>query len=91
MFNTHPVAAAIRSGRFDSLDNAILSGRKDGMVSLDESIRRLLQDERIDEAVTTLHESIGFCGAVSRLQTLITIRCMGCIEGWVWGSGVGDL
>ena len=51
MFNTHPVAAAIRSGRFDSLDNAILSGRKDGMVSLDESIRRLLQDERIDEAV----------------------------------------
>lgn len=49
MYNTHPVAAAIRTGRFDSLDNAILAGRKDGMISLDESVRRLYDDERIDE------------------------------------------
>ena len=51
MYNTHPVAAAIRSGRFDSLDNAILSGRKEGMIALDESVRRLLQEERILESV----------------------------------------
>ena len=47
MYNTHPIAAAIRTGRFDSLDNAILAGRKDGMISLDESIKQLHEQERI--------------------------------------------
>lgn len=50
MFNTNPVAAAIRMGRVDSLDNAILTGRKDGMIALDESIRRLYQQQRITRA-----------------------------------------
>ena len=50
MFNTNPVAAAIRLGRVDSLDNAILTGRKEGMIALDESIKRLLRDGRITDA-----------------------------------------
>lgn len=49
MFNTNPVAAAIRTGRVDSLDNAILTGRKDGMIALDESVRRLFEEQRITE------------------------------------------
>ena len=51
MYNTHPVAAAIRTGRFDSLDNVILSGKKDGMTTLRESVRRLLEEERIGSSV----------------------------------------
>jgi twitching motility protein PilT len=51
MYNTHPIAAAIRTGRFDSLDNAILAGKKDGMVTLNESVKRLLQDDRISRSV----------------------------------------
>lgn len=50
MFNTNPIAAAIRLGRVDSLDNAILTGRKEGMIALDESIKRLLRDGRITDA-----------------------------------------
>lgn len=51
MYNTHPVAAAIRTGRFDSLDNVILSGKKDGMIPLRDSIRRLREEERISAEV----------------------------------------
>ena len=47
MYNTNAVAAAIRMGRVDSLDNAILTGRKDGMLPLDDSIKRLLTEGRI--------------------------------------------
>lgn len=50
MFNTNPVAAAIRMGRVDSLDNAILTGRKEGMIALDESIKRLYKEERITQS-----------------------------------------
>ena len=57
MYNTHPVAAAIRTGRFDSLDNAILAGRKDGMIALDDSVRQLYEQERIDELSATRFSS----------------------------------
>ena len=50
MYNADPVAAAIRSARFDSIDNAILTGRKDGMIAFDESIKRLCKEERISES-----------------------------------------
>jgi twitching motility protein PilT len=50
MFNTNPVSAAIRMGRMDSLDNAILTGRKEGMITLDESVKRLYKAERISQA-----------------------------------------
>ncbi len=47
MLNTNPIAAAIRLGRIDSLDNAILTGRKDGMVVLDDSIGTLYREGKI--------------------------------------------
>jgi twitching motility protein PilT len=40
MFNNSPIAIAIRNGRMDSLDNTILTSRADGMITLNESIRR---------------------------------------------------
>ncbi len=50
MFNTNPVASAIRQGRFDNIDTAIVTGKKDGMIALDESINRLYQEGRISQA-----------------------------------------
>jgi twitching motility protein PilT len=50
MFNTNPIAASIRLGRIDSLDNAILTGRKEGMITLDESIKRLYGDRKVSQA-----------------------------------------
>ncbi|MFV1968967.1 MAG: type IV pilus twitching motility protein PilT [Pirellulaceae bacterium] len=47
MFNTSPVASAIRFGKIESIDNNILTGQGEGMLPLDESIRRLLRTEQI--------------------------------------------
>ncbi len=47
MFNIPAVGAAIRQGRLESIDTCIVTGRAEGMVSMDESIRRLLADSRI--------------------------------------------
>lgn len=47
MFNSTPVASAIRFGKIESIDTNIVTGRAEGMVSLDESIRRLLRAGRI--------------------------------------------
>lgn len=47
MFNTAPIASAIRSGKIESIDNNILTGRADGMITLNESVKRLFQDGRI--------------------------------------------
>lgn len=47
LINTLPVAAAIRMGRIDSIDNNILTGRADGMITLSESVKRLYQAKRI--------------------------------------------
>ena len=44
------VRAAIRAGKIESLDTAIQSGRKDGMVSLDACLRELVTQGRIDLA-----------------------------------------
>jgi twitching motility protein PilT len=49
MFNNLPVASAIRSGRIESIDDAILGGKVDGMMSLDESLRQLVQIGRISQ------------------------------------------
>ena len=43
MFNSTPIANGIRTGKLMSIDRYILSGRDEGMISLDESIKRLLQ------------------------------------------------
>lgn len=50
MFNTHPIASAIRQGKLESIDNCILTGRSDGMVTLEESMRRLMESGRIARA-----------------------------------------
>ena len=50
MFNTPAIGAAIRIGKLESIDNTILTGRADGMVSMDESIKRLLSTNRISRA-----------------------------------------
>ena len=47
LFRNSPIASAIRSGKSDSIDRNILTGRGDGMITFDESIKRLLQAGKI--------------------------------------------
>ncbi len=47
MINNNPVASAIRMGKLESVDTAIVTGRADGMISLDESLRRLAKSGAI--------------------------------------------
>lgn len=47
MFNNSPIASAIRFGKIETIDTNIVTGRASGMVSLDESIKRLLNAGRI--------------------------------------------
>jgi twitching motility protein PilT len=51
LWNTFPIASAIRGGKIESIDNYLLTGRDDGMVSFDESVRQLLRAEQITHAV----------------------------------------
>jgi twitching motility protein PilT len=51
MWNTYPIASAIRTAKVESIDNYILTGRDEGMVNFDESIRLLLKAEKITRAV----------------------------------------
>jgi twitching motility protein PilT len=51
LWNTYPIASAIRTGKVESIDNYLLTGQKDGMISLDESIRQLLRGEKITREV----------------------------------------
>jgi twitching motility protein PilT len=51
MWNTYPIASAIRTGKVESIDNYLLTGRDEGMVSFDESIRQLLRAEKITRSV----------------------------------------
>jgi twitching motility protein PilT len=48
MFNNSPISSAIRSAKLESIDNCILTGRAAGMITLDESVRRLLLAGKID-------------------------------------------
>lgn len=50
LWNTNPIAAAIRTGKLESIDNYLLSSREEGMVSFDESVRQLLRAEKITRA-----------------------------------------
>jgi twitching motility protein PilT len=51
MWNTYPIASAIRTGKVESIDNYLLAGRNEGMVSFDESVRVLLRDGKISRPV----------------------------------------
>ena len=47
LFNTLPVAAAVRQGKLESIDNNIQTGRSDGMQLLDDDIHRLWTEGRV--------------------------------------------
>ena len=51
MWNTYPIASAIRTGKVESIDNYLLTGRNEGMVSFDESIRLLLATGKVSREV----------------------------------------
>jgi twitching motility protein PilT len=51
MWNTYPIASAIRTGKVESIDNYLLTGRNEGMVSFDESVRLLLRAGKIGREV----------------------------------------
>jgi twitching motility protein PilT len=48
---THPVASAIRTGKVESIDNYLVTGRAEGMVTFDESVRQLLKAGKITRGV----------------------------------------
>ena len=49
LFNNTPIAQGIRTNKLLSIDNYILSGRDQGMVTLDESVKRLLEAGQISQ------------------------------------------
>ena len=51
LWNTYPIASAIRTGKVESIDNYLLTGRNEGMMSFDESVRLLLKEEKISREV----------------------------------------
>jgi twitching motility protein PilT len=68
MFNNTPIASAIRIGKIESIDNSILTGRAEGMVTLDESLKRLLQDGRIGRETARRYMSDGSRTRLSRTK-----------------------
>jgi twitching motility protein PilT len=55
LWNTYPIASAIRNGKLESIDNYLLTGRDEGMVCFDESIRQLLKAGKISRDVAEKH------------------------------------
>lgn len=51
LWNTNPVGAAIRQGKIESIDNCLLTGRAEGMIGFDESVRQLLRAGHIPPEV----------------------------------------
>jgi twitching motility protein PilT len=51
LWNTYPIASAIRQGKLESVDNYLLTGKEDGMLSFDESVRQLLRAGKITREV----------------------------------------
>jgi twitching motility protein PilT len=51
LWNTHPIASAIRTSKLESIDNYLLTGREEGMISFDESIRQLFRAGKITRKV----------------------------------------
>ncbi|MFO0852605.1 MAG: PilT/PilU family type 4a pilus ATPase [Gemmataceae bacterium] len=55
MWNTHPIASAIRNGKIESIDNYLVTGREEGMIGFDESVRQLYRAGRITRATAEQH------------------------------------
>lgn len=47
LWNTFPIASAIRVGKFESIDNYLQTGREQGMICFDDSVRQLLETGKI--------------------------------------------
>ena len=65
LWNTHPIASAIRSARIESIDNYLVTGREEGMVTFDESIRRLLASGKITQ--TAAEQNVSDTAVLNRL------------------------
>ncbi len=57
MWNTHPIASAIRTGKVESIDNYLVTGRAEGMIGFDEAVRQLLRAQKITRTVAEQHVS----------------------------------
>ncbi len=55
MFNNPAIGSAIRSGKLESIDNYILTGRSEGMITMDESIKRLVGSGAIRKDTAESH------------------------------------
>jgi twitching motility protein PilT len=55
LFNDHRIASGIRQGKIESIDNAILTGRAQGMLTLNESVKRLYAAQRISRETADRH------------------------------------
>lgn len=55
LWNTSPIAVAIRTGKVESIDNYLLTNRDDGMQSFDESLRLLLRAGKITRETAEQH------------------------------------
>jgi twitching motility protein PilT len=51
LWNTYPIASAIRTNKVESIDNYLITCRADGMISFDESVRQLLRAGKISREV----------------------------------------
>jgi twitching motility protein PilT len=51
LWNTNPIFSAIRNNKLESIDNYLLTGRDDGMISFDESVRSLFRDGKITREI----------------------------------------
>lgn len=51
MFTNSPIASAIRTGKLTSIDNYILTGRSEGMLTLDDSVKMLLYSGKVSRDV----------------------------------------
>jgi twitching motility protein PilT len=51
LWNTYPIASAIRTGKVEGIDNYLVTCRDDGMVCFDESVRQLLRAGKISREV----------------------------------------
>ncbi len=55
MHVNHPVRVGIRFGKIESIESAIQTGRRDGLVSLDESLQNLVSTGRISIETARRH------------------------------------
>jgi twitching motility protein PilT len=51
LWNIHPIANAIRQNKLESIDNYLLTGREEGMIGFDESVRQLFRAGKISRRI----------------------------------------